>query len=119
MHNMTKGCYSLLPGRRGIVLLALSGILVSACGGTLPPPNMTDVKATSTRWPGTTLEQLSSGRRAYLKKCGTCHSLKSETAVPREAWESTVNRMRTKNGAELSDEEVADIARYLYAMESR
>jgi cytochrome c553 len=119
MHSMTKGRFPLQPGRRGIVFLALSGILVWACGGTLPPPTSTDVKAASARWPGTTLEQLSSGRRGYLKKCGTCHSLKSETSVPREVWEATVNRMRSKNGAELSDEEVADIARYLYAMESR
>ena len=90
-----------------------------ACGGTLPPPTTTDAKAASTRWPGTSIEQLSLGRRAYLAQCGKCHSLKSETAVPKEVWEETVNRMRAKNGAKLSDEEVADIARYLYAMASR
>jgi len=97
----------------------LLGALAWACGGTLPPPSEVDVKTTNTRWPGTTLEQLSSGRRTYLKKCGTCHSLKSEGSVPREVWEGTVNRMRAKNGAKLSDEEVADVSRYLYAMASR
>jgi hypothetical protein len=117
--SMTKGRYLYLSGRRGIVSLALSGALLWACGGTLPPPNSSDVSTANSRWPGTTLEQLSSGRRAYLKKCGTCHSLKSESSVPREAWEQTVNRMRSKNGAELSDEEVANISRYLYAMGSR
>jgi mono/diheme cytochrome c family protein len=116
---MAKGRYLQLPGRHGIVFAMLVGMVAWACGGTVPPPNPSDVKTANARWPGTTLEQLSSGRRAYLKKCGTCHSLKSEDAVPREAWEATVNRMRTKNGAQLSDEEVADIARYLYAMTSR
>src|SRR5512142_2499437 len=116
---MTKRRCLQMSGRRGIVFLMLPGVLAWACGGALPPPNMSDVKTANARWPGTTLEQLSSGRRAYLKKCGTCHSLKSENSVPREVWEETVNRMRTKNGAQLSDEEVADIARYLYAMESR
>jgi len=92
---------------------------VTACAGTLPPPTAADVKSASTRWPGTSIEQLQSGRRAYLAQCGKCHSLKSENAVPKEAWEETVNRMRTKDGAKLTDEEVAGIARYLYAMASR
>jgi len=95
---------------------ALAGV---ACGGTLPPPSTGDAKAASTRWPGTSIEQLQAGRRAYLAQCGKCHSLKSESAVPKEAWEETVSRMRSKNGAKLSDEEVADISRYLYAIASR
>lgn len=96
-----------------------AALLALSCGGTLPPPNTSDVKAANTRWPGTSLEQLQAGRRAYLAQCGKCHSLKSESAVPKEAWEQTVNRMRAKNGAKLSDEEVANIARYLYVMASR
>jgi len=91
----------------------------TACGGALPPPTTADARAASVRWPGTSVEQLQSGRRAYLEQCGKCHSLKSETAVPKEVWEETVNRMRTKNGAKLTDEEVADIARYLFAISSR
>ncbi len=102
-----------------ITTTCMAAAAVIACGGTLPPPSSTDVKAANTHWPGTSMEQLQSGRRAYLKQCGTCHALKSETAVPRDVWESTVNRMRSKNGAKLTDEEVANIARYLYAMASR
>ena len=90
-----------------------------ACGGTLPPPNTTDVKAANAHWPGTSMEELQQGRRSYLNQCGKCHSLKSENAVPKDAWESTVSRMRSKNGAKLTDEEVSNIARYLYAMASR
>lgn len=90
-----------------------------ACGGTLPPPSSSDLKPVGVKWPGTTIEQLSAGRRAYLSKCGTCHSLKAESAVPKDVWETTIGRMRSKNGAKLTDEEVADIARYLYAMASR
>jgi len=90
-----------------------------ACGGSLPPPSTADVKAASTRWPGTSIEQLQSGRRVYFAQCGKCHSLKSESAVPKEVWEETVNRMRTKNGAKLSDEDVANISRYLYGIASR
>jgi cytochrome c5 len=93
--------------------------LLMACGGTLPPPTSTDVKAANMHWPGASLEQLQAGRRVYLKQCGTCHSLKSETAVPRDVWEPTIARMRSKNGANLSDEDIANIARYLYAMASR
>jgi len=116
---MTEGRHPNVQSRYGIVSLVLSGALLWACGGTLPPPSSTDVKSANAHWPGTTLEQLSSGRRAYLNKCGTCHSLKSGSSVPRDAWEATVNRMRAKNGAQLTDEEIADIARYLYAMASR
>lgn len=94
-------------------------VALTDCGGTLPPPSTADVKTANVHWPGTSMEQLQAGRRAYLTQCGKCHSLKSESAVPRDAWESTVNRMRSKNGAKLSDEDVANIARYLYAMASR
>src|SRR5664280_222098 len=93
--------------------------LLLACGGTLPPPSTADVKSANLHWPGSSMEQLQSGRHAYLSQCGKCHGLKSETAVPREAWEPTINRMRSKNGAKLSGEDVANIARYLYAMASR
>ena len=64
-------------------------------------------------------EQLQAGRRAFLAQCGKCHSLKSESSVPKEAWEETVSRMRSKNGAKLTDEDVANISRYLYAIASR
>lgn len=101
-------------------LLTLAVIFAGvACGGTLPPPSTGDVKAASARWPGTSIDQLQAGRRAYLAQCGKCHSLKSESAVPKEVWEETVARMRSKNGAQLSDEEVANISRYLYAIASR
>ncbi len=116
---MIEGRYPNTQCGHGLVSLVLSSALLWACGGTLPPPSSADVKTTNAHWPGTTIEQLSSGRRAYLNKCGTCHSLKSESSVPREVWEATVSRMRAKNGAQLTDEEVADIARYLYAMASR
>ena len=102
-----------------IALTLIATLAVLDCGGTLPPPSTADVKTANMHWPGTSMEQLQSGRHAYLNQCGKCHSLKSESAVPRDAWESTVSRMRSKNGAKLSDEEVADIARYLYAMASR
>ncbi len=102
-----------------ITLALVTASVAVACGGTLPPPSTTDVKAANAHWPGTSMEELQQGRRAYLNQCGKCHSLKSETAVPKDAWESTVNRMRNKNGAKLTDEEVANIARYLYAMASR
>ncbi len=102
-----------------IVVAFVAVVAVLACGGTLPPPSTADVKTANMHWPGTSMEELQSGRHAYLSQCGKCHALKSESAVPRDAWESTVNRMRSKNGAKLSDEEVANIARYLYAMASR
>lgn len=101
-------------------LLFVMVMLAWACGSaSLPTPNTSDLKLTEAKWPGTTLDQLSSGRRTYLQKCGTCHSIKSENAVPRDAWEATIERMRTKNGVRLSDEQAADIARYLYAIASR
>jgi mono/diheme cytochrome c family protein len=102
-----------------LTITLAAAIALPACGGTLPPPGTADVKAANTHWPGTSMEQLQAGRRAYLNQCGKCHSLKSDSAVPRDAWEPTVDRMRSKNGATLSDEEVANIARYLYAMASR
>ncbi len=112
-----------MVGAKQLVNMTLFTMVVAsaavACGGTLPPPATGDVKAASTRWPGTSLEQLQLGRRAYLAQCGKCHSLKSETAVPKEAWEETVARMRSKHGAKLSDEDVASISRYLYALASR
>ena len=101
-------------------VLTVAVILAAlACGGTLPPPSTSDVKSASARWPGTSIEQLQAGRRAFLAQCGKCHSLKSESSVPKEAWEETVSRMRSKNGAKLTDEDVANISRYLYAIASR
>ena len=103
--------------RINVTIIAAAAAL--ACGGTLPPASTADVKAANDHWPGTTMEQLQAGRRSYLNQCGKCHSHKSETAVPRDAWEATVSRMRSKNGAKLSDEDVANISRYLYAIASR
>lgn len=97
----------------------LSVAALFSCGASLPLPNNVDVSVASSRWPGASLNQLQAGRRTVLARCGTCHSLKSPTSLPKHAWEETVNRMRNKNGAKIDDEEAANITRYLYAMASR
>jgi hypothetical protein len=97
----------------------LSAAVLFSCGASLPPPNNSDASAAGSRWPGTSLDQLREGRRTLLARCGTCHSLKSPTSLPKHAWEETVNRMRNKHGAKIDDEEAANITRYLYAMASR
>jgi hypothetical protein len=87
------------------------GALLAGCAGQLPPPTEADALRAATQFPGTTVGDLSRGRKLYVERCSACHALvRPEQKSPQE-WPKLVQEMdeRAKLGAQVS----AEITRYL------
>lgn len=57
----------------------------------------------------------SAGQTVFEQKCSQCHDISRATSSPRsrDAWAATINRMVTKNGADISTSDQAQILDYL------
>jgi mono/diheme cytochrome c family protein len=90
-----------------VALAALAGIAVAA--GTAPAPSPEDSIQLK---PG-------EGRDLTTGRCILCHSLDyipaNAAAMDRAAWQKTVQKMRERFGAPISDEEAKAIVEYLSA----
>lgn len=112
-----------MPARlclRRPVLFALgvmaSSMLASvACVSALPEPTPGQLAAARATEPDLSLEDLQRGRATYIRRCGSCHALRSPTERSAEAWPFAVQRMETQHQVRLSAEERRDILRYLGA----
>lgn len=60
-------------------------------------------------------EKMMSAEQLFEGKCSLCHSIDRPKAKKKskEGWESTVMRMKNKNGCPISDEEAMMIIDYL------
>jgi mono/diheme cytochrome c family protein len=97
-----------------VCLVLLAATLLAACSGSaLPEPTVADANRGSAHFPDLTLSELQQGRKLYLSRCGSCHTLKRPAELPPEQWQEEVSEMRTKNGVKLSDTEAQAIVRYL------
>jgi mono/diheme cytochrome c family protein len=97
---------SLYVALSAVVLLALLGLVLSACGGSSQAP------ATSAPPQSGTIDAA-----ALLQdRCGACHSAGAVTREKMDTagWERTVNQM-IQRGAQLSDAEKAALVQYLAA----
>lgn len=86
---------------RPALAAGIAGLLVlSGCSGATAPP--------------------SEGERLFRVRCARCHSLETPLSVRRdlEGWRRTVWAMRQR-GAELTDEEAEQVARYLAQVRGR
>lgn len=96
---------------RGVGFVAL---LLAACAGSrVPVPTAADATRASAHFPDVTLSELTHGRKLYVSRCGSCHTLKPPAELPAAQWQVEVSDMRAKNGVKLSDEEAQAIIRYL------
>jgi mono/diheme cytochrome c family protein len=89
----------------------LLAALGAGCVGQLPPPTSADALRASAQWPGTTVEELASGRRLYVQRCSGCHALHRPSEKPPEAWPRYVREMTERS--KLDEARAQAITRYL------
>lgn len=101
--------------RRSLALAAVTlAAALGACGGSaVPVPTAADASRGSAHFPDLTLSELSQGRRLYVSRCGSCHTLKRPAELTPERWQEEVTDMRAKNGVHLSEADARAIIRYL------
>lgn len=95
-------------------------VLVSfACVPLVPEPTTAQLAAVRVSDPDLSLEDLQRGRETYIKRCGSCHALRSPAERAPDAWPLEVERMQTQHQVRLSVEERRDILSYLRAASQR
>ena len=95
-----------------IVLLFLAG-----CSSRLPVITDEQARHVAARWPQVTSGILNEGRRMYMEKCSSCHSLHVPSAFSEEQWATAMDKMQSK--AHLTDEEKELIIKYIIAARKR
>jgi mono/diheme cytochrome c family protein len=86
-----------------------------ACVPAIPPPTTAQLAAARASDPDLSLEDLQRGHDTYVKRCGSCHALRSPSERAPDAWPLEVRRMQTQHQVRLSADEQRDIVRYLRA----
>jgi mono/diheme cytochrome c family protein len=104
---------------KALALFSAVGLLAVACSSALPTPTPGDAQIAKKRWPDATVGGLERGRSLYVDKCAGCHALKLPNELEPVHWVEEVQQMRAKNGVQLSDDEAAAIAAYLFSVSSR
>lgn len=101
---------------RLLTLLALLAAL--GCARTvLPVAGPADVSRAGTRWPGTSVGDLATGRDLYQGRCARCHQPVMPGALPADEWPGHVVEMKRR--AHLTDEEADLVIRYLVTMAAK
>jgi cbb3-type cytochrome oxidase cytochrome c subunit len=89
-----------------LILLVLVG-----CVTAIPVITEKQYKIISNRWPGTTLQELHSGRQLYIDKCAGCHSLYKPGALTDEEWRKAMDKMHLKANLTIAEKEL--VLKYL------
>lgn len=92
-------------------------VSVAACTAALRTATPNDLPAASTRWPGTTLEDLGRGRASYVAKCSGCHTLYMPEFHSAGDWPDSVKSMAERSRLTETDE--TDILRFLVTLSGR
>jgi len=87
------------------ILVVIVVSIIYACAPALYIP---DRNNTAT---GSSLTELQAGRKLYINKCGSCHSLVLPEKHTQEQWPMLVDKMETKS--KISPEEKKLILNYL------
>ncbi len=103
------------PGRR-LAIVVLTAALAAACAAALRHAASADVTLVAPQWPGTTVEDLERGRRLYVRRCSSCHTLILPSAHAPDEWPVLVDAMAEK--ARLKPAQREDIVRFLVAVSS-
>jgi mono/diheme cytochrome c family protein len=109
------------------IILSIFGLLFFACAPKVVAPIIVEAKKevpaetpkdinevkneTVNSMPAVMTKELAEGKSIYEFNCGRCHQLYEPTSVPKEKWQTILNRMQPK--AKISDEETASIYNYL------
>jgi mono/diheme cytochrome c family protein len=80
----------------------------------MPVAGPADVARADEMWPGTTGDELDSGRSLYVEHCSACHRPVSPAAHTAEEWDVLFGEMNER--AHLSDEDARLVKHYLITM---
>jgi len=79
-------CFRMFFKRKN-VLIILFLLLIGSCSSPLYKPTIHQIEDNAN------LEELKSGRKAYIKKCSSCHHLIKPEKFTAEEWQSWVDKM--------------------------
>jgi len=86
----------------------ITALFLAACGTALKlaVPTEADATRAATKFPGTTLSDLSNGKLAYEANCAKCHNLKDPARYSEEKWRKVNPPMAKKAGIDAATEEL-------------
>lgn len=99
-----------------LVPAALLAAALSGCAGSraIPDPTAKHLEYAERGGYPSTLPALKNGRKLYVNRCSGCHNLHKPTAFNSKEWPQIVLDMQ--NNAEINEDQVRDITRYLVAV---
>lgn len=113
-------------GRRGgfagkvpsALALSLAAALLVSCAGSrsVPDPTAKHLEYAEKQGFPATLVSLKHGRRLYVNRCSGCHNLHKPMEIPASEWPTLV--MDMASNAEIKEDQIRDITRYLVAVAS-
>jgi len=99
-------CFRMFFKQKYILSLLLFCIsFLIACSSALYKPNQDNISK------GANLEELIQGRKIYVKKCSSCHSLVLPEKHNTEEWKIWLDKMQQKSN--INAKEKASILKYL------
>lgn len=95
------------------VVLALAAGIAGCAAGKASLPTAEELSASGTLPRGADMDALRRGRNVLVTECTGCHRLFLPGEYSPEQWRAIVKRMAVR--ASLSDDQAADLVRYLSA----
>ena len=81
-------------------------LLICKCSSALYKPGIYDAQKY-----GTTLDTLIAGRKLYVEKCASCHTIYLPEKYTRQEWSFETDRMQVRSGITTDEKKV--ILKYL------
>ena len=91
-----------------LIAFIFISLLVIRCGSALYVPTTTDAEKSQT-----SLDTLVMGRKLYVAKCSTCHSLYLPQQYSKENWTKILNDMQERSN--MTDQQKETMSIYLYS----
>lgn len=100
----------------GYLALSCALALAGCAGGAraIPDPTAKHLEYAEKNGYPSTLPSLKNGRKLYVNRCANCHTLHNPTAFQAKDWPAIVQDMASN--AEINEDQVRDITRYLVAV---
>lgn len=96
-----------------IIILYLC-FLIASCASIVKEPDVCDVEYCKIKFPKTTFEDLNSGYKLYIKKCGGCHFLYSPKYYSNADWDKTLPEMMERS--KVNSIEELQIRKYIFSI---
>ncbi len=93
-----------------LFFIGVSTLLV-CCSPVIFKPTAEDAALAKKKWNGATIEQLNSGFKLYVAKCGGCHLLHTPSEYPESKWVEIFPEMSEKS--KLTHEETDLVMKYV------